>query len=1646
MPRSPTSSEDEMAQSFSDYSQDSSSESSREEAVYERVRAERPTSRMMDIQSNTLMVQVFIPDLQQTKCLRFDPCASVWAAKQRILCTLSQNLKDVLNFGLFQPSSSGDGGFLEEESLMGDLPLPDGESLPMLEFRYKTRLYSQSSVDEKQIARLHTKANLRRFMDYIQHHQLEKVSRMLDKGLDPNYQDSESGEAPLTLAVQMESMVEFIQALRNGGAHLDFRAKDGMTALHKAACAKNQDALKTLLDLGASPNSKDSRGLTALYHTVTAGGETHCCELLLDANTALCCQDENGWQETHQACRHGHVEHLEHLLCYGADMSAQNASGNTPLHICALYNQEKCAHVLLLRGADKDMKNFSSQSPFQVALISGNFELAELIKNHRDAEPVGLSATPSASRARRPMQRSGVCVSRALLRSSSDINVPERTVSPELQQMQRDAGARVRMMMMTSGRSGRMKNNSRSLSVSLEDEHSGSTTLKCPNGRVCVPSSRRKLYSATSGRHVLLVRSCLPHAGGGENSSLHRNGRVRESRTERSDRKKLFRHFTVGSYDSMDNSSDCATEQKTVVLQKQDSEGFGFVLRGAKADTPIEEFIPTAAFPALQYLESVDEGGVAWLMGLRTGDFLTEVNHQSVVKMGHRQVVSMIKHGGNRLVIKVVRVSRNLEDKDDKTRKKAPPPPKRAPTTALTMRSKSMTCELEDLDKAEEAVQPQKIMHEKSSADKTVSIKPRPSSRFLASMDFNASERPGVAVVPPNVPGRSHGGYIRLPKSSMRRQKSVGIAGEEKKFLIPPLLKFSRSLSMPDTSEDIPPPPGISPPSPPYKLSTSTAQGYEPNQSIYTQNTTARCHTIERDQVGYHRQSFEPYDCQTHPGSHQNILNRAHVPENPYSDKPLYVPPKPARRKGILVKQPNVEDSPDKTCSISIPTIIVKEPSTSSSGKSSRGSSMEIETTGPEPPGQLRPDGSVSNPFAAAIAGAVRDREKRLEARKNSPAFLSMDLGDEDPFIPTPRLRQSMSIDEGMFANDKNLENIMAPPASLIGSSQIRNEGNLTDFTVPEPMTKPLTTRSRKCPDIGSPIGLDDDFQQQVSRKTHDICSPLAPGQASGNKALKEQVQPPVPPPKGESHKANLNQPLFIDTKLRSNIEANFVATTAVGQPKDSGGFFRHTRESSRQTVKVSNTSEQLKNAHNTSQQKSAGLLMVQSRIKAKPQGNSLTDGFLQEESLVMDGEPNDSSVKLTNSPKTPMEEPGKFSSGIPPPLLTSVDIDEELDVAEPLPPPLEFANSIDVPEDQVAVILKQKKNNEIRSVHHSRASNCMTTHTYPPPPPEMFEPVTDSGIEEADSRNSAGDPHFEANSTISTVSSISTLSSEGIEDACITYANGQIFLLDRPPVPPKPKSKPIINKSNAFYRDPLKQESIESIGEPPPLPPPPLCGVAQTEAQKTLARHPQELPNPLLPNVDPKANVINELSSKLQHMNKDRFPKQGGSLDPPAASRSIGSREWMAQDTKRINKVSSSPLPPQASPPAGSGHSSLPGSAASPTLTDVFSLPSPPMGNAEQCFSISSVSSQSLSPLTLFQAAADKPFADKPIPLWSKHDVADWLDTLNLAEHKKAFLENDIEGSHLPNLQKEDLVDLGVTRVGHRMNIEKALKLLMDR
>ncbi|VEL42436.1 unnamed protein product [Protopolystoma xenopodis] len=51
-------------------------------------------------------------------------------------------------------------------------------------------------------------------------------------------------ETPLTLAVQAERPREMILALVAGGAHLDYRAADGFTPLHRASARGNCEAIK----------------------------------------------------------------------------------------------------------------------------------------------------------------------------------------------------------------------------------------------------------------------------------------------------------------------------------------------------------------------------------------------------------------------------------------------------------------------------------------------------------------------------------------------------------------------------------------------------------------------------------------------------------------------------------------------------------------------------------------------------------------------------------------------------------------------------------------------------------------------------------------------------------------------------------------------------------------------------------------------------------------------------------------------------------------------------------------------------------------------------------------------------------------------------------------------------------------------------------------------------------------------------------------------------------------------------------------------------------------------------------------------------------------------------------------------------------
>uniref|UniRef100_A0A8V0XXZ8 SH3 and multiple ankyrin repeat domains protein 3 n=1 Tax=Gallus gallus TaxID=9031 RepID=A0A8V0XXZ8_CHICK len=1664
-----------------------------------------------------------LPSVSPQKCLRLNPDVPVWASKQRILCTLNHSLKDVLNYGLFQPAFNGRAGkFLDEERLLREYPLNPDTPVPYLEFRYKRRVYTQALLDDKQFAKLHTKANLKKFMEYVQMLNTEKVCRLLEKGLDPNFHDPDTGECPLTAAAQLELSTEMIKALRNGGAHLDFRTREGMTALHKAVRCRNHAALLTLLDLGASPDYKDSRGLTPLYHSAMVGGDPYCCELLLHDYARLGCVDENGWQEIHQACRYGHVQHLEHLLFYGADMTAQNASGNTALHICALYNQESCARVLLFRGASKEIRNYNSQTAFQVAIIAGNFELAEIIKTHKESDVVPFRETPSYTKRRRILGAGGLSSPRMLQRSASDNNlkaesrasyspVPSlRSLPPQLLAQMQEAAVGV------GGGDGSLASSS-----SIRSAHSRSPSL--PGGPAGPPGPgpgpepaphaapaplrgpKRKLYSAVPGRKFIVVKSYAPQGEGEiqlnrgeavkvlsigeggfwEGTVKGRTGwfpaecveevqmRQYDPRQEtREDRtKRLFRHYTVGSYDNFTSHSDYIIEEKTAVLQKREHEGFGFVLRGAKAETPIEEFTPTPAFPALQYLESVDVEGVAWRAGLRTGDFLIEVNGVNVVKVGHKQVVSLIRQGGNHLVMKVVSVSRKPES-EEVVRKKAPPPPKRAPSTTLTLRSKSMTAELEELEKLDEilaAAEPALRADIVEADSRAATVKQRPTSRRITPAEI--SVRGGAA------PGGGGG-------MEGRCDPAVGVGGgggggkrDRRKGTGSP--RPPQTAPPPPPSPyyfDTGPPPSFSPPPPPGRAYDTIRSSFKPSleaklhglpqvisaAEMYDQARTsipyperqkrARSMIILQDSSHLPVEPTEiprPSPSATPP---EKLKRKGRVIDNPYANMgqfnvSLFAPTKPQRKKSPLVKQLQVEDAQERAA-LSIAGGFAREPSPTR--RSHRLSGVDY----PHHAGMAQVE-AAGIPFATAIAGVMKDRERRLDERRKSTVFLSVGaIEGTPPSSDMPSLQQSRSIDE-----------------RLLGSR---------DVLLPSPVSalKPLISSSSST------------FIHPLTGKPLDPNSPLALALAARERALSTQVpsRSPTPIHSPDSDRA---APLFVDIQTKEPERVDPWGTPSTLRKEAEARAEAPGKEEKKPEDKKS----MIISIVDTSQQKTAGLIMVHATsngqdeigLEAKEEKPAAPEACA-EPAEPPEAEPQPSPAgKGPGSPGADKtlgqgsseEEVEPYAVALPPAQLSSSDEEtrEELAKIGLVPPPDEFANGVLVTAPGTPVShLAAPSTPSAPAAAGAPPTAGGTPSGKPPDAPAAPESAADSGVEEVDTRSSS-DHHLETTSTISTVSSMSTLSSESGEptDTYTSFADGQTFILEKPPVPPKPKLKSQLSKGPVTFRDPLLKQSSDSelisqqhaatlasasIGRPRYL----------FQRRSKLWGDPMES-RPIHGADDDKPTVISELSSRLQQLNKDTRSlgeePAGSALDPGkkspvVAARSLGELSTISQrssgTTYTVRPGSRYPVTrrtPSPVKPALDRTEPLstvrPYGLTPPTILKSSSL-SIPHEPKEVRFVVRSVSARSRSPSPspspgppLHTLHPPRPFMQKPLHLWNKYDVGDWLESINLVEHRDKFEDHEIEGTHLPALTKEDFVELGVTRVGHRMNIERALKQLVD-
>ncbi|XP_064475115.1 sorting nexin-27-like [Ornithodoros turicata] len=114
--------------------------------------------------------------------------------------------------------------------------------------------------------------------------------------------------------------------------------------------------------------------------------------------------------------------------------------------------------------------------------------------------------------------------------------------------------------------------------------------------------------------------------------------------------------------------TDVPIGPRVVTICKTET-GFGFNVRGQVSEGGPLKSINGELYAPLQHVSAVLEGGSAEEAGIRRGDRILEVNGVNVEGATHKQVVDLIKSGGDKLTLTVISVTaqeaERLEPSDD---------------------------------------------------------------------------------------------------------------------------------------------------------------------------------------------------------------------------------------------------------------------------------------------------------------------------------------------------------------------------------------------------------------------------------------------------------------------------------------------------------------------------------------------------------------------------------------------------------------------------------------------------------------------------------------------------------------------------------------------------------------------------------------------------------------------------------------------------------------------------------------------------------------------------------------------------------------------------------------------------------------------
>ncbi len=195
---------------------------------------------------------------------------------------------------------------------------------------------------------------------------LDNMKILLANGANANYRNPATGISALSAAAAEGNSAAIRMLVRTGKADVNISDLSGRTPIFYAVEQNQEDALRTLLSLGADVNAQDNNGVSVLMRA-SAKNRQDCVNILLRQKGIN--PDLKDFQDRTALIYSVYADELaptQALLKAGADLNVRDSLQNTPLMSAIKAKNDRAALFFIQQGAELTAVNASGENAFML--------------------------------------------------------------------------------------------------------------------------------------------------------------------------------------------------------------------------------------------------------------------------------------------------------------------------------------------------------------------------------------------------------------------------------------------------------------------------------------------------------------------------------------------------------------------------------------------------------------------------------------------------------------------------------------------------------------------------------------------------------------------------------------------------------------------------------------------------------------------------------------------------------------------------------------------------------------------------------------------------------------------------------------------------------------------------------------------------------------------------------------------------------------------------------------------------------------------------------------------------------------------------------------------------------------------------------